>query len=117
MAAGPEAPVLVHRRIMDLIRKVWAGEEVDPAELTDAVPFKGFSLLSEAKQLSIFADVYNIVRSEADLRNALKLLDNIPYRIKVARHSFRRKKIADDLFACVEQGLDLTDAVKEAFGI
>ena len=60
---------------MDLIRKVWAGEEVDAAELQDAVPFKGFSLLSEEKQLCIFSEVYHRVRSEADLRNALALLE------------------------------------------
>jgi FkbM family methyltransferase len=102
---------------MDLIRKVWIGEEVAAAELQSAVPFAGFSLLSEERQFCIFSEVYNHVHSEADLRNALTLLEKMSYRVKVARHSFRRKKIADDLFACVEQGLDLTDDVREAFGI
>lgn len=102
---------------MDLIRKVWAGEDVTAAELRDAAPFKGFSLLSEEKQFCIFSEIYNVVRSEADLERALARLEKMSYRVKVALHSFRRKKVADDLFASVEQGVALTDAVKEAFGI
>jgi len=117
MAAAPGDPALVHKRIMALIRKVWAGEDVTAAELQDAVPFTGFSLLSPEKQLCIFSEVYNVVRGETDLTRALTRLETLSSRVKIALRSFRREKVADALFASVEHGRPLTDPVKEAFGI
>jgi len=102
---------------MSLIRKIWAGQEVTATELQDAVPFSGFSLLSHEKQFCIFSEVYNVVRSEADLTRTLSSLEKLPDRVRIARYSFRRQKLADDLFACVERRASLTDAVKQAFGV
>ena len=115
--AAPDTVALVHTRLMDVLRQVWAGGDVTAAELQHAVPFRGFALLGEERQYCIFAEVYNRVRSEADLARTLERLDKIRHRIELARYSFRRQKIADDLFASVERGVELTDPVKEAFGI
>lgn len=117
MLSAADRAGAVHQRSMDLIRKVWSGEDVTAAELTDAVPYKEFSLLSDEQKFCIFSEIYNVVRSEADLERAFTSLEKLSHRVKVARYSFRRRKVVDELFACIQENLELTDDVKEAFGI
>jgi FkbM family methyltransferase len=102
---------------MDLIRTVWSGGDITAAALRDASPFREFSLLDEERQLCIFADLYNVVHSEKDLARALTSLEKLSQRVKLARYSFRRKQVADDLFAAVRNGAALNETVREALGV
>ena len=117
MVDASDGPSLFHTRIMELIRRVWAGHDITGPELQAAVPFREFALLSEEKQFCIFAEVYNVVRTEADLLKALAPLKSLSYRFKAARYSFRRLQVADELFTAVQQGTPCPDSAAEAFGI
>ncbi len=103
--------------IKQFVNQFYLERTVTTRDLQKVLQVKWLFLLSKEKQLCIAAELCNYLHSEADFAMAASHVGKSSAVFLFALHSFRRQKIANELFAAVKSEKIFSDRVKDAFGI